>query len=98
MGHGRRERTVVVDEGGARRLLERLRSRRFWCWATSTTPQATRRGCAWFPTFRAGAADDLARVLRQHLALEPQVSAELAREAARWVRTRFDWDLIAEQY
>ena len=52
----------------------------------------------WFPTFRAGDPDDLARNARELLAVEPQVTRALTAEAAAWVAERFDWDRIADQY
>jgi starch synthase len=64
----------------------------------SDIPENTTLLPEWFPTFRVGDAADLARAARDYLALEPKVVAELTREAADWVKERFDWDVIAAQY
>ncbi len=49
-------------------------------------------------TFKAGDAADLARALREALAVDPAEARARAAEAARVVRAEHDWDRIAEQY
>jgi len=64
----------------------------------SDIPENTAVLPEWFPTFRAGDPDDLARRAQELLAVEPEVRRSLTAEAAAWVAERFDWDRIADQY